>query len=86
MNFLQIVFVSKYPNERLVVETEGEVTESQHEELALVETVDGSQSLSLDRMISGLCRRAEPAAAVDGLPACVAAARCRARAGTVFLC
>ena len=52
MNFLQIVFVPKYPNEWLMVEAESEVTESQHEELALVETVDGSQSLSLDRMIS----------------------------------
>ena len=36
MNFLQIVFVAKYPNEWLVVETESEITESQHEELALV--------------------------------------------------
>ena len=36
MNFFQIVFVPKYPNEWLVVEAESEVTESQHEELALV--------------------------------------------------
>ena len=52
MNFLHIVFVPKYSNEWLVVKTESKVTESQHKELALVETVDGSQSLSLDRMIS----------------------------------
>ena len=83
---VNVVVISKYGDKRLVVEAHNEVREAEDEELALVEAVDGGEALALNGVVPGLSPRVELTAAVDSLPASVAAARGFAVTFAMFLC
>ena len=52
MNFLEIVFVTKNPQQRLVVQTQDQVGEAKNEEPTFVKAIHCSQSLPFYRVIS----------------------------------
>ena len=78
--------ITKDPDEGFVIQGQEELLEAQGVHAGLVQAVDSSGCLPLDRVIAALSAGTEPGAAEDCLPSCATASKgWHTRAGTMLL-